>query len=582
MMPRTFLLVVAASLAGVSAASAQLTRDGRSLAIGSATLSGTVVSDDPDPRPVRRARVTCSAPELTAGLTAITDDRGHFMCARLPAGRYTITAARDGWVAAAYGAKRPLRAGTPLSIAAGQHADIVIRMVRGAVITGTLIDERGQPAVGASVVALRSAMQNGERRLVDLGSPAVTDDRGVYRIYDLPPGDYFVRATPSSASPLQDDVQATTDLDVRHARSAPNTAAPPDRRVAFASTYFPGTPFALQASAIALRPSEERADVDFGLQFVATARIEGTITLPDGAPAPPSTQVTLLPSGQARQTDSPLDRLKTTRSAADGSFTFAAVAPGVYTLLARAATPAVQWASTEISVDGERIAGLSLTLQAGLTIAGQIVADGSGSSVPFNVADVKVVAEPVQSPGDVSLAPSPAAVGRDGRFVIAGVTPGRYRVTASIPAAARARGWTLRSAVANGIDTLDVPLVVRPNDTTAGVLISITDRPSQIDGLVENTAGGAVSDYTVVLFPADPSLWLPRARRIQAAHAGADGTFVFHSLPSGDYLLAATEDVEPGEWFDPAFLQRLAAAAARLTLAEGERKLAELRVGPGS
>lgn len=581
MRTRALVLGVAVCIACASAAEAQLTRDARPVATGTATLSGIVVTNDLDARPVRRARVTCSAAELTSGITAVTDDKGRFTCARLPAGRYMVNVTRDGWVAAAYGAKRPLRAGTPVPIAAGQRADIVIRLTRGAVITGTLIDQSGQPTVGAAVVALRSTMQNGERRLVDLGSPAVTDDRGVYRIYGLPPGDYYVRAAPSSASLLRDDVLATSDLDVRQARSAPN-ALPEGRRVAFASTYFPGTPFALQASPISLGPAEERADVDFTLQLVATARIEGTITLPDGSPAPSAAQVTLLPSGPTRSADSPLEALKTTRPGADGTFAFASVAPGTYTLFARASSPVVQWASAEIAVDGERIPGLSLTLQPGLTISGRVRAGGSGALPPFDVAAVKITAEPLQSAADVSLAPSAATVERDGRFTIGGVTPGRYRLTAAIPGAGRARGWTLLSAAAGGIDTLDLPLVVRPNDTITDIVITLTDRSSQIEGVLQDTGGATVSDYTVVLFPADPALWLPRARRIQATRAGTDGAFVFRSLPPGDYLLSAVDDVERGEWFDPAFLQRLTPGAVRLTLAEGERKLQDLRLGPGT
>ena len=116
------------------------------------------------------------------------------------------------------------------------------------------------------------------------------------------------------------DVQATTDLDVHHARrSAPGVPAPPDRRVAFAPTYYPGTPLSLQASPIPLRPGEERSDVDFALQLVATARVDGTVTMPDGSPASASTQIVLLPSGQARSSDSPLEGLKTTRAGADGT-----------------------------------------------------------------------------------------------------------------------------------------------------------------------------------------------------------------------------------------------------------------------
>jgi uncharacterized protein (DUF2141 family) len=582
MSPRAFAACMAFSLVCAQVAHAQLTRDARPVAIGTATLSGTVVSDDVDARPVRRARVTCSAPELTTGLTAITDDRGRFTCARLPAGRYTVNVARDGWVARAYGAKRPLRPGTPVPIATGQQAEIVVRLTKGAVVTGTLIDESGQPAVGASVVAQRSAIENGERRLIDFGTPAISDDRGVYRIYGLPPGDYFVRAAPSSASLLRQDVLATTDLDVHHARtSAAGAPAPPDRRVTFAATYFPGTPLLLQAVAIQLRPGEERSEVDFALQLVATARVDGFITMPDASPAS-TAQVILVPSGQTRLADAPLEGLKTTRAGSDGAFAFAGVAPGTYTVLARATTPAVVWASSEIAVDGDRVTGLSLTLQPGLIIAGQLRIDGSGAAPPFDMTTIRIAAEPVQTAGDVGLAPSPAAVDRDGRFVVTGVTPGRYRLTAAIPAPARLRGWTLRSAVVNGIDTLDVPLAIAPGASVTTAVLTLTDLTAQISGALQDSGGRAVTDYTVVLFPSDPALWLPRARRIQASRAAADGAFTFRALPAGHYLLTAVDDVETGEWFDPAFLQRVAAGAIRVTVADGERKTQDIRIGPGS
>ena len=95
----------------------------------------------------------------------------------------------------AYGAKRPLRPGTAVLLSPGQRVDLQIRLVRGAVITGVLLDNTGQPAVGTTVRAMRYAMQNGERRLVPGRSSAATDDKGEYRIYGLAPGDYVVGAS---------------------------------------------------------------------------------------------------------------------------------------------------------------------------------------------------------------------------------------------------------------------------------------------------------------------------------------------------------------------------------------------------
>ena len=558
-------ILLATTLLGVPLAGAQQTRDARRPATGTATVSGVVVSDEAEPKPVRHARVTCSAAELSHGLTAVTDDRGRFTCAGLPAGRYSIAVTRDGWVATAYGARRPLRSGTPIPIGDGQRTDVVIRMLRGAVITGALLDESGQPAAGATVVALRASMQNGERRLTAAGTVATADDRGVYRIFGLPPGDYYVGAGPSSTTLSIGEAQLTTDADVRRARADGPSAPPVERHVAFASTYYPGTTIALQAAPIPLRGGEERTDVDFALQLVPTARVEGTLTMPDGAPASAAAQVTLIASGPTAFAGSAFDNVRTTRPGADGTFTFGGVAPGSYTLLARLASPVVLWASTQVAVAGETVSGLTLPLQPGLSIAGQVRIEGSGARPAFSLSAIRITAEPVQSAGDVSIAPAPVNADADGRFAVRGVTPGGYRLVATLPAAARTSGWVQRSGLIDGIETLDLPATVTGQSVT-GAVVALTDRPVRVTGVVHGDAAHPAADYTVVLFPLDPALRVPRTRRIQAVHAATDGAYAFEAVAPGEYLIVGLEDVEPGEWFDAAFLARVAAGAAPLTV----------------
>jgi carboxypeptidase family protein len=576
-------------IAGLSA-HAQVPRDPRAAATGTALLSGTVVSDDVEAKPVRRARVTCTAAELTVGMTAVTDDRGRFSCARLPAGRYSVSVTREGWVPVAYGARRPLRAGTPIALAAGQRAGIVIRMMRGAVITGTLLDETGQPAVNTGVAAMRSTLQNGERRLIALGVPGLTDDRGVYRIYGLPPGDYFVGAAPHSRA--GSELQATTDLDVHHARSArAGTPTPPDRGVAFASTYFPGTPLLVQASAVTIGAGEERSGVDFALQLVATARVEGIVSTPDGGVMPSDAQLTLLSSGQTPFPGVAFDGLRTARVTSDGTFSFAGIAPGVYTLLARAtrppATPGeggsaegppqVLWASRDIAVDGERVSGVSLTLQPGLTFSGQVRFESATQKPLPDMRSIRAILQPVQTP-QATIAPAPVTLDAGGRFRFSGVTPGRYRLTASFPGSGRPGGWLLKSAIAGGQDSLDAPFTVQPNQQLVDAAITFTDRLAQISGTLTDASGAAAPDYTAVLLPVDRSLWFPQSRRLQGVRPSADGAFAFHNLPAGDYLVAAVDDVEPGEWFDPAFLQRIAPAGIRVVVSDGEQKVQDVRI----
>src|SRR4029453_16129654 len=135
--------------------------------------------------PVRRARVSLGGAELRGGRTTTTGDDGRFSFVGLPAGRFTMTASKAGYVDIAYGAKRAGRPGTPIQIVDGQKIDkAVIRLPKGAVVTGIVIDESGEPSPSTTVRAFRYAMRTGERTLQPAGTDT-TDDRGMYRIFGL-------------------------------------------------------------------------------------------------------------------------------------------------------------------------------------------------------------------------------------------------------------------------------------------------------------------------------------------------------------------------------------------------------------
>jgi uncharacterized protein (DUF2141 family) len=561
-------ILAAAILAALVAntAGAQV-RDTRGRASATATIAGTAVSDEAEPRPVRRVRVTCTSADYAA--SAITDDRGRFVFAGLTAGHYTIAGTKDAWVPAAYGARRPLRPGSPIPIGDGQRVDIALRMLRGSVITGVLLDYNHQPAANTVVSAMRYAMQNGTRRLAASAS-ATTDDRGVYRIYGLPPGDYLVGAAANAAA-FNAPSSELRLLDER-------TRA--ERTVAFASTYFPGTAIAAEAVNVTLGRGEERGDVDFALQLVTTARVEGTVTTTDGQLAAAGTQVNLLASSDTVFPGTASSGFRSARVGADGAFTFADVPPGAYTVIARSAAP-LTWATTDLVVDGENISGISLGLQPAMTLSGVVRFDAARLKPPVDPTAIRVTLQPVESATAVALSPSGTVIDRTGRFEIAGVVPGRYRLAVSMPGLGHPGTWFARSALVRGVDALDVPIDIRAEEHIDSVVVTLSDRPAQLSGTVHNAAGGEPNAFTVILFPADAALWLPHARRIQAARPSSDGAFAFRGLPPGDYLLAAIDDVEGGEWFDPGLLQRLAARAMTLALGDGERRVQDVRLGGG-
>ena len=199
--------------------------------VGTAEVAGTVVSADTG-RPVRRATVrlgnsVVGSPSVIGRLDLLqqalpaaarpvpggpmvqtTDDQGTFRFRQLPAGEYTLSVSKPGYLNAAYGQKRPGSGapGTAISLVSGQRLErLSVTIPRGSVLTGTIVDDVGEPAFGVQVRALRYVMRGGARVLEQAGT-AQSDDRGIYRIPVLVPGQYVVMATP------RDDAGALIDL----------------------------------------------------------------------------------------------------------------------------------------------------------------------------------------------------------------------------------------------------------------------------------------------------------------------------------------------------------------------------------
>src|SRR6185437_16778374 len=119
-----------------------------------------------------------------------------------------------------------------------------------------------------------------------------TDDRGAYRIYDLPPGDYAVAVQPrnTTGGPLR--LLTAADVDAGPAAaSSPATAQPAmPPLIAYAQVYYPATPLAAAAASISLADGEERSNVDIRTALVPLARVEGSIADATGGPGPRSVQ----------------------------------------------------------------------------------------------------------------------------------------------------------------------------------------------------------------------------------------------------------------------------------------------------
>jgi hypothetical protein len=262
----------------------------------------------------------------------------------------------------------------------------------------------------------------------------------------------------------------------------------------------------------------------------------------------------------------------------DGRFRFAGVAPGVYTLLARAmggestgdrsAPSGAQFALETLTVTND-MQGLTLTLRPMPSFAGTVVFEGTTSSAP-DLNRLYVTLEPATSATGTAVAATLPGAGTtkvtatpsaDGTFRVPFVMPGSYRVSVPVTGSAPGTGWWLRSAIVDGRDVLDTLLEVGASGVSRAEL-TFTDQHTTLSGRLQSPAGEPATDYFVVVFATDRAGWKPFARRIQLSRPATDGMFVFHDLPAGQYYVAALSDADRDDWQDAAFLAELADAGA--------------------
>ncbi len=597
-------------LGAVALATGQTQQPTRDAAVapptGTAIVSGTVFIGQTGTDPARRTRVTNASDRNIPGRTTTTDDAGRFQFRDVPAARFTLQAVRPGYLTASYGARRAGRPGTAVPVGDGaQVADLTLRLIKGGVITGTALDANGQPASGVPISVLRYIYREltGELALSTetAASTTTSDDRGIYRAWGLPPGNYIVMM----AMPLfgggrggtASDFQQLTTNDVARAiaaaRGRPTGAAPAEPAaplVNYAPVFFPGTPDVSQATTVTLKEAEERTGVDVPIRLFRTARVTGTVRSADGSALPTVVPVSLIPGGPQGDllgSRSSPGRVRTARVQRDGSFLFSDITPGPYTVVINTGAPAgpgrgpappvptaaALWATAEVTVDGADVA-VALTLQPAMRASGRLVFPGAAEP-PKSVTALRIVLIPPGAGGSLSAGPPGGQVAADGTFSFANLIPGAYRI--AIPGSLSSSGWVVQSATGNGRDAWDTWLQVGPGENLE-LVITCTDRPTEIAGTLRDAAGQPLPEHFIVVFPADRSLWIAGTKRIRAVRPGADGQYSMAGLPPGDYLLVALADVESGEWNDRAFLDALAPAGIRISLGEGEKKRQDLQI----
>jgi hypothetical protein len=574
------------------------------------SIAGVVMTDDTPPQPARRATVSLVSADLGMPLSTVTDDDGRFSFAAVPAGHYAIVASKPSYVGAFYGSTRPGRGpGVPVAVPAGAVVDgLTLTLTRGSVIAGTLHLPSGERALNMPVIAIAVDTASGTTRWRYAGGRTATDDRGEYRIFGLPAGEYLVIAQPSGlimGSPTgANDTRQTTESEVSWAEAvarrqsgglAGPTPVAPSRgpTLNYSTVFYPGTPDASLASPVRVGPGEERSGMDFALTLVPTARVSGTIVDRSGQPIRNVTMTLDVPDDRLSLAGIVRGR-PAVQSGADGSFTIPAVAPGRYRLIARAAAGAAAeagiWALHDLVVDGREISNVALQLEPGLIVSGRLAFEAASTPAPGadDLVRARVSLTPASADGLVDVvgpgrSAVSAPVAADGSFTVGGLVPGAYRLTIAVPgvrmtASAAAAAWSLASITHAGADIADRAFELRPGDAPAGIVATFTDRPTELSGTLSDQSERPAPGYPIVVFTTDRAEWRRGSRRVAVARPATDGSFRLIGLPPGTYHMAAVVSLDAADLDEASFLEQLVAASVTVTLDAGSLVVQHLRM----
>jgi hypothetical protein len=508
-------------------------------------LEGKVVNSVTG-EPVRRARVIANG-QMRPGtrppagqpmtpppqFSATTDAEGRFAFDVLEPGRYALSAQRDGF-------SSPTTQGgitrISVSLAARENkTDVLLRVLPLSIITGRIRDEQGDPVRRVQVSAMVYQYSSRGKQLVTRSSGS-SNDLGEYRMFDLPPGKYYLKASPQPV---------LTTTFTRGARGA-------DEDV-LAAAFYPGVSDPEAAAAIEARPGEELRGIDLILRRVRGVSVRGRVVKPAGASG---AGMVMLAGDATERAAGVMD--------AQGGFEIRGVTPGTYDLTSNMAVAGKRYAGRlPIQVGAADIEGLELRLQPPMDLNGVVRVEGNSS---LNPAQTRVALEG----RSLSFISTVGGGKEEGAFTIKGVEPGVYKPTVST-----ALDLYVKSVRCGNAEVGDAGLDLS-GGAPCDLSITLSANGGQIDGRIDRDSSGPAVPVFVTLVPSglrrDPS-------RFKMSSVDPTGGFRLPGIAPGAYRLYAWEDVDAtAVRYDPDYLKAYESLGQSVQISENGKETVTLKV----
>ncbi len=467
-------------------------------------------------QPISRAEITlqgiAAGPGMTNMAQTAADISGHFVIVDLPAGTYTLNAAKRGFLPS------PSQA---FKIGPSQN-DITLKLAPFGRITGTVLDENGDPMLNASIQLFHSAIQNGRRQLQPSNS-AQTNDLGQFHIASLAPGRYFVSAT---AQPDQDGVS-------------------------YPRTFFGGTADLSSSVPIELPPGGT-SSASITLRPTRAFKVRGTI---QNLPERMHPYLNIVRKGASLATN---EGHATSVDISTGAFEFRGITPGVWVINAGCFDRNTQLSAyVEVIVSNDDAEGVTVPLTPAVPITGVIRSDQNNGTPP-NLRGVYLAMRPA---GDGAQASLGVQVKEDGSFSIMVNQPGDYYLAVRAPEPA-----FVKQVMMGGQNVAGLAFPVSQNGSPGPFEIIISAGGGEVDGTVTDGNTPAVNATVLLLGSAGEKL----------ARSDYAGRFQLPALAPGDYNVYAFTNIDDVEYTNQEAMRNF--SSTHVSVSEGAKQQLELKL----
>jgi hypothetical protein len=522
-----------------------------------------------------------------ASLTATTDSSGRAVFRNLAEGNYTVLARREGYFGIAndtfpaqanarvpVGPAAATTAAGPTPAARGAVAparqpvqQVTLNMVQGSTIAGRILDGNRRLASGIQVGAYRVTYQYGHRVLTQAGQAgtvAQSDDRGEYRLFWYPPGEYFIHTGAARGGLIAANGGSTY----------PNV------------TYYPGTQDQRSAAPIIVGEGTAITGIDITIPASSGVTISGTIvnTIPGGGVGRRGQQISrsvssvFLVPRNAPFFENPvlIPNVAGASLAARGGngvntdetpFEIRGVPPGTYDLypIYSDGSTAVfnnplgyYFARTRIEVGSETVTGIRSVIQPGANLKGHVTITGNPPAAPnrpaqpVNITGIRLQFQPMENlPSLVrTQAQTVIPIDTEGGFNLVNLVEARYSIIAATGLPADAFVSEIRLDSRNVSDDGFINIA---GNSQLNLEVTISRGGGSIQGTAQDAKHNPVAAARITLIPD-----LPRRENFllyKTAMSTAMGTFTLNGVAPGSYKLFAWEQIPNGAEQDSDFMR---------------------------